>query len=134
MSASSLASERDAAEAQKATRCGNTGSERSNPSMSQSISDSAPAEQESIDRTDLASDAGRIGVDGDGATHYYSRIHSTVWVVADDGEDLEHLERDVHAGSDLTAWVDYVSVERGWSSTNLHGSFPEAFVAQLEGE
>jgi len=72
---------------------------------------------------DLPSDALRLGVDSEGATHHYSRIAGTVAVVEVDGgvhrTDLEDRP--------LEMWIDYVADERGWETLRYVESFVELF-------
>jgi len=72
---------------------------------------------------DLPSDALRLGVDSEGATHHYSRIAGTVAIVETDGNvhrtDLEERP--------LETWIDYVADERGWKTLRYADSFVELF-------
>ena len=72
---------------------------------------------------DLPSDALRLGVDSEGATHHYSRIAGTVTVVEVDGgvhrTDLEDRP--------LEMWIDFVADERGWETLRYVESFVELF-------
>lgn len=52
----------------------------------------------------------RLGVDGEGWTHYASAIDSRVWLVDDDGgyDGVRELD-----GRSLVEWVAYVESEHG---------------------
>jgi hypothetical protein len=72
---------------------------------------------------DLPSDALRLGVDSEGATHHYSRIAGTVAVVeTDGGVHRTDLEEQL-----LETWIDYVADERGWETLRYVDSFVELF-------
>ena len=91
-----------------------------------------PLAEKATDSTDskTAFPAGtiRLGTDGEGATHYVSRIEDTVFVVTpeDTIEQQESLE-----GRTLDDWIDYVSVERGWDNLQYADSLGEAIALEV---
>lgn len=79
----------------------------------------------------LPADAAKLGVDGDGDVHYFSRQATAVYVFDGAGE-LIYSRDDIEAGDPLDGWMTHISDVRGWDSINLYGSFIEAFASQLE--
>ena len=73
---------------------------------------------------DLPSDALRLGVDSEGATHHYSRIAGTVAVVEMDG-DVHRIDLEERP---LETWIDYVADERGWETLHYVESFVDLFA------
>mgnify|MGYP007116985557 CR=1 FL=1 len=64
----------------------------------------------------LPTDALRVGVDSEGATHYYSRIDETMFVIMPDRSvETEH----VTPGERFNAWLQFVEARRGWTSRNV---------------
>lgn len=57
----------------------------------------------------LPSHATRLGVDGDGDTHWYSRYAGHLWVVGEDG--VMKFDGGLDA---LSEWVHYVDAKHGW--------------------
>jgi hypothetical protein len=73
--------------------------------------------------TALPSDAHRLGIDCEGAVHYFSRIAETVAVIAsDDTVQWESL-----AQRPLQAWISYVADERGWETLRYVDAFADLF-------
>ena len=72
---------------------------------------------------DLPSDALRLGVDSEGATHHYSRIAGTVAVIETDGG----VHRTELEERPLETWIDFVADERGWETLQYADSFIELF-------
>ena len=85
-------------------------------------------ENSSVD--DLPRDATQIGVDQEGFVVYFSRIHTSIYVARDD--TVVYSRDDIEPGQSLVRFMDHISRTRGWETTNLFGSWPEAFKAQLE--
>lgn len=83
--------------------------------MSEAIHATTAAQKKTID-TDFPSDATRVGVDDEGATHYYSRIRQTMFVIAADRSVETH---DVTPGKRFNAWLSFIEQERGWTSHNV---------------
>lgn len=81
--------------------------------------------------TDPPSDATKLGVDGEGSTHYYSRIADAVAVQAPSGtvERRESLE-----DRQLATWIAYVDDKRGWSELNYAESFGDILLEALRGD
>lgn len=73
---------------------------------------------------DLPSDALRLGVDSEGATHYYSRIAGTVAVIETDGG----VHRTELEERPLETWIDFVADERGWETLHYVESFVDLFA------
>ena len=88
---------------------------------SEKNADGAPSE--------LPTDTLRLGVDGVGATHYFSRIADTVVVVDIDGT----VEQKQELGNrPLPEWIDYVEAERGWVDLRYADSLGDLIVDALE--
>jgi hypothetical protein len=67
------------------------------------------------DSIELPSDARRLGVDGEGDIHYYSRYHGRLWVNV-------HAETTLVADIDaLGDWVSYIDARHGWQECNYEG-------------
>jgi len=69
------------------------------------------------DSIDLPSDARKLGVDGEGDVHYYSRYHSRLWVNPHDDTEAT-LVAEIDA---LSEWVDFVDARQGWEDCNYKG-------------
>ena len=81
---------------------------------------------------ELPLDATQIGVDQEGFVVYFSRIHTSIYVARDD--TIVFTRDDIEPGQPLVRFMDHISRTRGWETTNLFGSWPEAFKAQLEAD
>ena len=80
---------------------------------------------------DLPTDALKLGVDGEGSRHHYSRIAHAVVAVTPAG----HVERHEQLGERrLGDWIAYVDDKRGWESVNYRGTFAEVVAEALEVE
>lgn len=79
--------------------------------------------------SELPTDALCLGVDEAGSTHYFSRIADTVVVVGTDGA----LEQRQELGDrPLSAWIDYVEAERGWTDLRYADSLGDLIADALE--
>ena len=70
----------------------------------------------------------RLGVDGEGGTHYVSRIEDIVFVVTP--EQTIELQESIE-GRTLDDWIDYVAVERGWDTLQYADSLGEALALEV---
>ncbi|MFT4921733.1 MAG: hypothetical protein ACI8XM_000939 [Haloarculaceae archaeon] len=92
-----------------------------------------PHDKERIDAiettADFPSDALQLGVDGDGATHHYSRIAAEVTVTTNgDVERRVDIE-----GRTLASWIAYVDGQRGWATLNYADSFGDVLREAIGG-
>jgi len=79
--------------------------------MTQSMSAKNGSTEDGTDIGDLPPDATRFGVDGEGATHYYSSDEDAIFVLEDDG-----VERHDLVGSPIVDpydWARHVYTDRG---------------------
>ena len=109
--------------------CSNT-SDRASRKRSMSTSDS-PAQIPAGTITaqfDLPSDTTRLGIDGDHARHYYSRLTNTVFIEETTGQAVKQELGD----RKLSTWVTYVADERGWIDLRYAESFVEILANSLE--
>lgn len=98
--------------------------------MSTEASGSTDPTAENSTVANLPVDATRLGTDEDDLDVYYSRIRTAIYVA--DNDDIVFERHDITPGDVLVEYVDHISKNRGWKDLNLHDSFPDAFVAQLE--
>lgn len=89
----------------------------------------SPSQFEGTD-LELPSDTNKLGVDGNGAAHYYSRIANEVFVAESDDStrtfDLDNTPCDV-----LSEWVGHVETQRGeWRDLRYHDG--EAFARLVQ--
>lgn len=79
------------------------------------MSSEAPTPSRGADKTapdPLPSHATKLGVDGEGDTHWFSAYASRVWVTDETAVKLT-VETD-----DLPRWVDFVNERRDWTYHN----------------
>lgn len=67
--------------------------------------------QDGIDASCLPDDASRFGIDGDGATHFYSASEDTMFVL--EGDDVERIDLEGTPMRDPYAWARHVYERRG---------------------
>jgi len=75
-------------------------------------------------------DAWCIGIDADGATHYWSQYFETIIVIEDGDADVFEL---ADTPCDILAdWRDHVATKRGWSDCRIGGSIIEDIQTAAE--
>ena len=73
-----------------------------------------------------------LGVDGEGAAHYWDSYEFAVAVIATDG-DAEKVELADTPFETLAGWCEYTNDERGWSvGPHVGGSLVETLARGLE--
>ena len=77
----------------------------------ETMSTQAPSEFQGTD-LELPSDATKLGVDGNGAAHYYSRIANEVFVSERDGT-TRTFDLDATPCDGPSDWTDHVHAQRG---------------------
>lgn len=70
--------------------------------------------------TEHCHDAWCVGIDADGASHFWSSYHETVIVVADADADVFNLD-ETPFGT-LGDWKRHVDTKRGWADCRIGGS------------
>lgn len=79
----------------------------------------------------LPSDAIRIGTDGFGYTHWWSRITKSVYTIDEKGHPEKRYEVGSHS---LGKWVNHISLERGWLDYRYAEDGIEALVERVAEE
>lgn len=70
--------------------------------------------------TEHCFDAWCVGIDADGAAHFWSQYFETLVVV--DGTDAEVFELDATPLDTLDDWKRHVANQRGWTDCRIGGS------------
>jgi len=70
--------------------------------------------------TEHCHDAWCVGIDADGASHFWSQYHETVIVV--DGESADRFALDETPCATLSDWARHVANQRGWADCRIGGS------------
>jgi len=75
-------------------------------------------------------DASFVGLDADGASHYWSQYYETIIVV--DGSETEIFELDDTPCQTLGDWRRHVEHKRGWTDCRIGGSLVGDLVDGME--
>ena len=89
------------------------------PFLTTTMQANATRTQKDIAR-EYCHDAWCVGIDADGAAHFWSQYHKTIVVV--DGTDAEAFELDATPLGTLADWKRHVTNQRGWTDCRIGGS------------
>jgi len=75
-------------------------------------------------------DAWCVGIDSDGASHFWSQYSETVIVV--DGTDADIFHLDETPCTTLSDWARHVANQRGWTDCRIGGSLVDDLAQGVE--